>query len=114
MVQRTPLAKRHPNHAAFGLFGRFADGLRDLAGLTSPVADPALAIADHHYRGEAKATATLDDLGDPVNADQFFNKFRLIALIAILTFASCHGSVPSGQNCRPPSRAPSARALTRP
>src|SRR2546428_4961382 len=85
---------------------RVLDGLRDrerhLTGLAVADAHAVDLVADHHQRGERKAPAALDDLGDAVDLDN-----ALLELAAVLV-------VGVAQNLRPPSRAPSASAFTRP
>src|SRR6185312_923225 len=99
MMQGAALAQRHADHAALGLLGRLADRLRYLAGLAGAVADPALAVADHHQGGEAEPPAALHDLGDAVDADELLNELDLVAgaipvaiPVAVAAFfrASCH------------------------
>ena len=85
---------------------RVVDGLRDrerhLARLAVADADAVDLVADHDERGEREPPAALDDLGDAVDLDH--------ALLQLSGF----GDVDCHQKINPPSRAPSARALTRP
>ena len=55
-----------------GLFHALLDRGRDLFGLAVTEAHVAVAVADHHERGEREAPAALDDLGDPVDRDHSF------------------------------------------
>src|SRR5439155_24046176 len=86
---------------------RVVDALRDRERNRArlPVAHPDAVdlVADHDERREGEAPAALDHLGDAVDLDHAF--LQLPRFAAIL---QCP------QNSRPPSRAPSASALTRP
>src|SRR5947207_12632389 len=78
------------------------DGERNLARLPVADADAVDLVADHDERGEREPPTALDHLGDAVDLDD-----ALLELSA-LGDLDCH------QNFRPPSRAPSASAFTRP
>jgi hypothetical protein len=65
-------------------------------------ADPVDLVADDDERREREPPAALDDLGDAVDLDH-----ALLELAGLLVL-HCH------QKLNPPSRAPSASALTRP
>jgi hypothetical protein len=85
---------------------RVLDGLRDrkrhLTRLAVADADAVDLVSDHHERGEREAPAALNDLRDAVDLDD-----------ALLELARL-GVFDCAQNSSPPSRAPSASALTRP
>ena len=68
-------------------------------------ADAIHLVADGDERCEREAAAALDDLGDAVDLDDALME---LAALGIRTDSASH------QNSRPPSRAPSASALTRP
>ena len=82
------------------------DGLRDrernLARLSVPEADTVDLVADDDERREREAPSTLDDLRHTVDLDD-----PLLELAGLTHFGHA-------QNWSPPSRAPSARAFTRP
>src|SRR5712664_127198 len=61
--------ERHLEEVLLRLLAALADGLGDLVRFPQPGADVALAVADHHQRGEAEAPAALDHLGDAVDVD---------------------------------------------
>ena len=44
--------------------------------------DPALAVADHHDRGEAEPPSALDHLGDAIDVDQAIDQLAVLALVA--------------------------------
>jgi hypothetical protein len=80
---------------------------RHLARLAVADPDAVDLVADHDERGEREAPAALDDFGDAVDLDH-----ALLELANLL--AGDHFTLHSAQNLSPPSRAPSASALTRP
>jgi hypothetical protein len=92
---------------------RIVDGLRDrerhLACLAVAEPDAIDLVADHDQRGEREATAALDHLGHAVDLDD-----PLLELPLALTGHDLTFNRGSAQNFRPPSRAASASALTRP
>src|ERR1700677_3960057 len=133
VMQRAALAQRHADDAAFGRFGRLANRLRHLARLAVAVPDPTLLIAHHDERSEAEAASALHDLRNPVDVHQAIDELAVAILPAMIATAAAfsftrHFFVPSLarrawrrslgvcriQKSRPPSRAPSASALTRP
>ena len=79
---------------------RLRNGKRNLARL--PVAEPDAVdlVADDDQRGERETAAALHHLRDAVDLDHALFQLARISNLA--------------QSCSPPSRAPSARALTRP
>src|SRR6185437_12369912 len=102
VMQRPTLAQRHADHLALGLLARLA----------MAETDPALLVADHHERCEAEAPAALDHLGHAVDVNQAIDELA-IALLYVSHGFSASFEI-ARQNCRPPSRAASARAFTRP
>src|SRR4029077_5982057 len=80
VVERAALAQGDAHHAAARLLGRLADRLRHLARLAGAVADPALAVADHHQRRESEAAAALHHFGDAVDADQLLDELAVLAI----------------------------------
>jgi hypothetical protein len=60
---------RHLEEVLLGLLDALGDGRGHLLGLSVADADGAVAVAHDHQGGEAEATTTLDDLGDPVDRD---------------------------------------------
>src|SRR5271166_916462 len=141
MMQRPPLAQRHADQRAFGRLGRLTDRLGHLARLAVTIADAPLLVADDDKRREAEPAAALHHLGDAIDMDQPIHEFA-VALLAVAAAAALmltrHVFVPSSlciavhrlnaarirrgaarsgldlQKLRPPSRAPSASAFTRP
>ena len=136
VMQRPAFTQRHPHDAALGGLGRLADRLRHLARLAMAETDPALLVADDDQRGEAEAPAALHHLRHAIDVHEAIDEFAVallavaIAAAAAFSFTRHFGSsisqivdgaparrsvsVASRQNSRPPSRAPSASALTRP
>src|SRR5439155_2008358 len=90
---------------------RVVDGLRDrernLPRLPVADADAVDLVADHDERRERETTAALHDLGDAVDLDHPLLQLPRFLAREDLAFHT-------GQNFSPPSRAPSASALTRP
>src|SRR5262249_35553969 len=90
---------------------RVVDGLRDrerdLARLAVADADAVDLVADYDERRERETPSTLHHLGDAVDLDH-----PLLELPRLL--AREHLAFDTRQNLNPPSRAPSASALTRP
>src|SRR5581483_3667922 len=86
---------------------RVLDGLRDreryLTCLAVAEADAVDLVPDDDERREGEAPAALDDLRDPVDLDD-----ALLELACLGVLDATH------QKLSPPSRAPSASALTRP
>jgi hypothetical protein len=85
------------------------DRERDLARLAVADAHARHLVADHDERREREAPAALHDLGDAVDLDD-----ALLELARLGVEAPLDLTLDSAQNLRPPSRAPSASALTRP
>src|SRR5205823_8392429 len=89
------------------------DRERHLACLAVANADAVDLVADHDQRGERKAPAALDDLGNAVDLDHAL--LELAALLALDHLPLDRSELgPGAQNFSPPSRAASASALTRP
>ena len=103
---------QNAHQAALGTLGRLTDRLRHLAGLTVTETNAAFLIADDDERGEAEPAAALHHLGYPVDVDELVDKL-VVALFPVPMF-TCHFSFQSNQKLRPPSRAASASAFTRP
>src|SRR5205085_8170172 len=59
VVQGASVFQRYAEHAAFGSFGRLANGFRNLACLSVTKADAAALIADHDESGKAEAAPPL-------------------------------------------------------
>jgi hypothetical protein len=134
-MEGAALAQGDADHGTLGGLGRLADCLRHLASLAVAEADAALLVADHDQGGEAEAPTALHHLGDAVDVDEAVDEFA-VALLAVAAatasvswFSSHFVSVSLAraaarslhvdgnarrQNSRPPSRAASASALTRP
>src|SRR5207247_2010446 len=96
---------------------RVLDGLRDrqrhLARLAVADADAVDLVADHDERCEREAPAALDDLRHAIDLDHAL--LELTGLLALDHLALDRSEFGTGaQNFRPPSRAASASALTRP
>jgi hypothetical protein len=100
---------RHAEEVLLGLLDALLDRQRHLARLAVPDADDVALVADHDERGEREAPAALDDLRDAVDLDD--------ALLEVEP-GGAHGAVDAlvalAHTARPPSRTPSAKALTRP
>src|SRR5206468_2913416 len=99
----------HAEEVLLGLLDALLDRDRDLVGLAVADADDLALVADHDQRGEREAPAALDDLGDAVDLDD-----ALLEVQAGLADAAVDCGERGHQIANPPSRAPSARALTRP
>ncbi len=59
------------NHVLLGAFRRLADGFRHFVGLTQTVSDSTFTVSDDHQAAEAETAATLDNLGDAIEVDDF-------------------------------------------
>src|SRR5690606_11947951 len=94
---RAGLLDRDLDDVAPGHVLALLHGHRHLAGLAEAEADAAVAVADDDHGAEPEPPAALVGLGGA--ADEYDLVFEVRV---------CH------QNSRPPSRAPSARAFTRP
>src|SRR5882757_5722700 len=90
MMQGAPVLQRHPDHGTLGGFRRLTDGLRHLARLAMPEADPAALVAHDHKRREAEAPTALHHLGDAVDVHELVDELA----VAVFTLAgiTCHGS----------------------
>ena len=115
VVQRA-LLEPHLDHLAARLFHRLLDRDRHFLRLAFAHADATVAVADHGECRETENAPTLHHFGDSVDRDHLFAQ-AVAAIILLLRLAwigalLCHRSIP--QNLRPPSRAASASAFTRP
>ena len=99
------MVARHREEILLGILDRLLDRHWHLVRLAVANADLLDLVPDHDQRGEGEAAATLDDLSDAIDLDDALVE---LSPVCIRTDATCH------QNSRPPSRAPSASALTRP
>jgi hypothetical protein len=72
----------HAEEVLLRLLDALADRQRHLAGLAVADADHAVAIADHDERGEAEATAALDDLRDAVDGHDALEELALVGVAA--------------------------------
>ena len=90
------------------------DRQRDLVGLAVAVADDAVLVTHDDERGEREAPAALDHLGDAVDLDDALLQVEAGGRNG--SIGGGHGSFEGSglRTVRPPSRAPSARAATRP
>ena len=140
-VRDRALDARDLEEVLLGLLDTLGDRGGHLLGLAVADADGAVAVADHDERGEAEATAALDDLGDAVDRDDALDVRGLLgrAASAVVTTVAAvvatarlrdAGSQPSDvlfpvddfvaavrrthQKSSPAPRAPSASAATRP
>src|SRR6185312_1642273 len=69
---------------------RLADRFRHFACLARTVADPALAVADHHQRRETETPSALHHFGDAVDRNQLFDELGLFAVapLPVAAFAA--------------------------
>src|SRR5205085_11813434 len=93
---------RNREHVLLRVLDGLRDGERNLARLAVADADAIDLVADDDERREREAASALDHLGDAVDLD------HALLELAGLRKLDCH------QKFSPPSRAPSASALTRP
>ena len=132
VMQRTAFAQRHADDAALGRFRRLADRFRHFARLAVAEADAALLVADDDERGEAEPATALHHFRHAIDVDEAVDEFAVALLVLAVAAAAAFTSraiaffrshnrdraaAPprlSAQKSRPPSRAPSASALTRP
>ena len=68
---------RNANLLAESLLGGLLDARWDFVRLTIPPADFAVAVADNHHRGGAKAAATLDHGATAANLDSSLEILRM-------------------------------------
>ena len=80
VMQCAALAQGDADHGALGFLGGLANGLRHFTRLARTEADAAIAVAHHNQCTERKAAATLDHLGDAIDAHQLFDELALFAL----------------------------------
>src|SRR5690606_9511095 len=116
-MQRATFPQRDAHKATPRGFVRLADCLGHLTRLAMTEADAALEVTHNDQRCKAEALTALHNLGDAIDVHQLVGKlaFALLAVAAaVFSRKTCHGSLSFRQNCRPPSRAASASAFTRP
>src|SRR5438105_101573 len=115
VVQRA-LLQPHLDHLAARLLHRLLHGDGHFLRLAFAHADAAVAVPHDGERREAEDSTTLHDLRDAVDRNHLLAQaVAAIVLLLRLTWIGtllCHRAIP--QNLRPPSRAASASALTRP
>src|SRR3990170_367671 len=96
--------------ALLGVLHGFADRVGHLAGLPQADADGTALVADNHQRAELEPLRALGDLGDTVDEDRLLD-----GQVDTRRIDACwHVIPPEDQNSRPPARAASASARTRP
>ena len=104
MMQRSPLAERHPDHAMLRRLGCLSNRLGDFTCLTVAEADATLLVPDHNERGESEAPAALNNLGDTVDVDQLIDELA-IAVVTVPASASvslsCHIACSSNRLAQP-------------
>src|SRR6266516_464920 len=100
---------RHGEQVLLRIVDRLGDRERHLARLAVTDADAVDLVPDHDERREREPPAALDDLGDAVDLDHALLELALSLALDDLTFDRSRA-----QNFRPPSRAASASAFTRP
>src|SRR4029079_7734252 len=93
-VRNGALDARDLEDLLLGLLDTLGDGRGNFLGLAIADAHGAIAIADHDERGEAEATATLDDFGDAVDGHDALDERVLVgrlvpaAAVAVATAAT--------------------------
>jgi hypothetical protein len=92
------------------------DRQRHLAGLAVADPDDVVLVADRDQGGEREPPPALDHLGDAVDLDHPLLKVEPLRADALDVVVALHRKQVklASQNFSPPSRAPSARARTRP
>ena len=103
LVRDGRVHERDHEHVLLGFLHALLDGGRYLLRLAVADADPAGSVTHHDERGEAEPAAALDHLSHAVDGNHSFLEGAPLRLLV----------VPS-QISNPPSRAPSATALTLP
>lgn len=116
------LSQLERHQALLGFAERLLDGQRDISPFAHSETNLTPAIADTNYNREAEAPAAADDADNAPDRQNFLIVFRLRLVGAAGTAA--RRSLASilwlmirfhfPQNSKPPARAPSASALTRP
>src|SRR3954468_3149529 len=74
MMQGAAVAQRNADHRLLGRRGRLADRLGHFARLAMTETGAALAVADHHQRGETEALAALHRLRDGVDVGELLDE----------------------------------------
>src|SRR5262249_29966023 len=105
--------ERDVEQVALGFLGALLDRQRHLLRLAVAEADAAVAVTDDDERREGEAATTLDDLGDAVDRDHpRLAQAAAVGLAGagalVVVLLVCH------QKSKPPLRAASATAATRP
>ena len=80
VMKRAPIAKRDAQQRALGRFCRLTNCLGHFTRLAMTEAYATFLIANDDQRGEAKPSAALDDLGDPVDVDKLVDKL-VVAIV---------------------------------
>src|SRR5207248_8561386 len=102
-------SRRHGEHLLLLSVDGLSDRQRHLASLAVADTDAVDLVADHDERREREPAAALDDLGDAVDLDHALLELALSLALDHFTFDRSRA-----QNFKPPSRAASASAFTRP
>ncbi len=92
VMQRAAIAQRNEDQIALCALGCLTDGFRNFASLAVTEANAALLVADDDESGEAKATATLNNLCNAVDRDQLVDEFAIafftvLAVVARTSFS---------------------------
>ena len=100
--------------ALAGVLDRLLDRERHLARLAVADPDHGALVADRDQGGEREAPAALDHLGHAVDLDHPLLEVEPLRADCLDVVIHARSVTLAAQNVSPPSRAPSARALTRP
>ena len=77
--------QRHAEEVLARLLHTLRDRGGHFLGLAVADTDHAVAVADHHQRGEAEPATTLDHLGDPVDGHHALDQVALLAVTSAAT-----------------------------
>ena len=113
VMQRAAVLQRNAQHGALRGIGRLANGFRHFARLAMPEADAAALIADHDESRKTEAPAAFHHFGNAIDVHELIDEIA-VAVLSSRSRDSRATDYPFCQNSRPPSRAASASALTRP
>ena len=113
VMQGASIFQRYAEHAAFGSFGRLANGFRNFACFSMTKADAAALIADDDESGKTEAAPPLHHFRNAIDMHELIDEIAVAILVVTLAVFTGHG-LSFLQNSRPPSRAASASAFTRP